>query len=421
MSASSELKLSSKEDPTKLFEITQLLGEGSYGSVMKALDKRDGQFVAVKILDIATDVSDLKKEIQILIDCKSPYIVAYKGTFAATKQTWIVMEYCDAGSVCDLMSICTLTLSEAQVANVLKQSLLGLEYLHSQKKIHRDIKSGNILLNLEGEAKLADFGVSAQLTATMDRRKTMIGTPYWMAPEVLQSQSYDEKADIWSLGITAMEMALGDPPHSEVHPMRAIFLIPNQPAPTLPDDEPWSTDFRSFLALCLDKDPTKRPSCTTLLQHPFIANAPGNEIIAELVEENIDDIEEYRDTEEDSEDDEEESDTGATMVANSTMVGPGDTGGDSYNTMDYSTMVADGMDTVDYSNSNATLNFGQNAVKPRRDSTLPAYMKQFQSADAKAVESTLAKEDFFKNDRPLASNTNSTLKEVNEEDRKSVV
>jgi len=166
------------------------------------------------------------------------------------------------------------------------------------KKIHRDIKSGNILLTHEGDCKLADFGVSAELTTTMAKRKTVIGTPYWMAPEVLQSTAYDGKADIWSLAITAIELAVGEPPHSQVHPMRAIFMIPNSDPPTLPDPSLWSKDFNEFLKVCLNKDPEKRPTAEwLLLNQPFITKSKGKALIAELVDECMKEIDDYREQE----------------------------------------------------------------------------------------------------------------------------
>ena len=187
------------------------------------------------------------------------------------------------------------TLSEQQIAVVMRQSLQGLHYLHSAKKIHRDIKSGNILLNHDGDCKLADFGVSAELATTMSKRKTVIGTPYWMAPEVLQSQEYNGKADIWSLAITAIELAVGEPPHSNVHPMRAIFMIPNSEPPSLPDKQRWSPAFHEFIAACCQKNPEKRPSAQELLQtHPFILQAGSKAVIAQLVDECMPEIEEYR-------------------------------------------------------------------------------------------------------------------------------
>lgn len=289
----------STEDPTETFEILAKLGEGSYGSVFKALDKRDNKIVAIKVLEVENeDSSDLRKEIHFLKDCHSEFIVAYKGSYAKDNHIWIVMEYCGAGSLCDLMAICERTLKEEQIASVMKMSLQGLAYLHSCKKIHRDIKSGNVLLTHAGDCKLADFGVSAQLTSTLNKRKTVIGTPYWMAPEVLQSAEYDGKADIWSLGITAIELAVGEPPLSNVHPMRAIFLIPTSEPPTLPDPDDWSDDFNSFLKACLQKDPARRPSADTLIKtHPFILKAKGKQVVAALVEECMAEIDEYREQE----------------------------------------------------------------------------------------------------------------------------
>lgn len=289
----------SQQDPTELFEILQKLGEGSYGAVFKALDKRDGKIVAIKVLDVENDDRmALEKEINILKECKSEYIVAYKGSFEKNGKLWIVMEYCGAGSLCDLMAICDRRLTEEQIAAVMKMALFGLKYLHENKKIHRDIKSGNLLLTHEGEVKLADFGVSAELTSTMAKRKTVIGTPYWMAPEVLQSQEYDGKADIWSLGITAIELACGEPPHANVHPMRAIFMIPNSEPPTLPEPQKWSKDFHDFVRVCLQKEPSKRPTAEQLLKtHPFILKAKGKKVIQELVDECLPEIDEYREQE----------------------------------------------------------------------------------------------------------------------------
>lgn len=299
MSRSNRIELTSSEDPTQIFEVLSKLGEGSYGSVYKAHDKRDGKIVAVKVLEVENeDTGDLRKEIEILKQCNSPYIVQYKGCFQKDGHIWIVMEYCGAGSICDLMAICEKTLTEDQIAVVVQQSLRGLEYLHINHKIHRDIKSGNILLTTEGDCKLADFGVSAELTNTMSKRKTVIGTPYWMAPEVLQSSDYNGKADIWSLGITAIEMASGEPPHSSVHPMRAIFLIPNSPPPTLPIPSDWSPDFNDFIRLCLQKDPEKRPDAKWFLEnHPFVKNASKKSTISALVDECMPEIDAYRENE----------------------------------------------------------------------------------------------------------------------------
>jgi len=273
----------SKDDPSQIFEVIAKLGEGSYGSVFSARDRRDNSIVAIKVLSVENeDTSELQKEIAILKSCKSDNIVAYKGSFEKDQELWIVMEYC-AASLSDLMTICQITLTEEQIAVVMKQSLNGLSYLHSAKKIHRDIKAGNILLTAQGDCKLADFGVSAELVHTLSKRQTLIGTPYWMAPEVLQQNKYDQKADIWSLAITAIELAEGTPPHSEIHHLRAIFVIPKSDPPTLKDKTKWSKDFNDFLKICLVKDPEKRPDASTLFEHPFVSKSKSRSVIAELV------------------------------------------------------------------------------------------------------------------------------------------
>lgn len=204
----------------------------------------------------------------------------------------IVMEYCGAGSVSDIMRLRKKTLQEDEIATILSDTLKGLEYLHLRRKIHRDIKAGNILLNNEGHAKLADFGVAGQLTVsrsmrgvvgakplsslwycrqdTMAKRNTVIGTPFWMAPEVIQEIGYDCVADIWSLGITALEMAEGKPPYGDIHPMRAIFMIPTKPPPSFREPDQWSPEFIDFVSGCLVKNPEERATATELLQHEFI-------------------------------------------------------------------------------------------------------------------------------------------------------
>jgi len=194
------------------------------------------------------------------------------------------MEYCGAGSVSDIMRLCKVTLSEPQIACICKYALKGLSYLHSLRKIHRDIKAGNLLMNEAGETKLADFGVSGQLTDTMSKRNTVIGTPFWMAPEVIQEIGYGTGADIWSLGITCIEMAEGKPPYHNIHPMRAIFMIPTKPSATLKDQDKYSKAFHDFIAQCLIKDQTKRPSADQLLEHEFIKTAPDTSSLKPLIE-----------------------------------------------------------------------------------------------------------------------------------------
>lgn len=230
------------------------------------------------------------------------------------------MEFCGAGSVSDLMKIRNKTLTEEEIACILKYTLKGLEYLHLRRKIHRDIKAGNILLNAEGHAKLADFGVAGQLTDTMAKRNTVIGTPFWMAPEVIQEIGYDCLADIWSLGITAIEMAEGKPPYADIHPMRAIFMIPTKPPPTFKDDERWSMEFLDFVSKCLVKNPEERATATQLLQHPFIESAKALSVLSSMIQEALNIMEEES-TREENEDENEEADG---QVDSGTIVKVGD-------------------------------------------------------------------------------------------------
>ncbi|UYV60200.1 hypothetical protein LAZ67_1000392 [Cordylochernes scorpioides] len=278
---------------------------GSYGSVYKGLHKESGQVLAIKQVPVDTDLHEIIKEISIMQQCDTPYIVKYYGSFFKNTDLWIVMEYCGGGSVSDLMRIRKKTLVEGEIAAILRDTLRGLEYLHCRRKIHRDIKAGNILLNTEGHAKLADFGVAGQLTVrsssllslitstlgsvqdTMVKRNTVIGTPFWMAPEVIQEIGYDCVADIWSLGITALEMAEGKPPYGDIHPMRvsAIFMIPTKPPPSFRDPNLWSPEFIDFVSRCLVKNPSARATATELLKHEFIREAPPVTVLQQLIAE----------------------------------------------------------------------------------------------------------------------------------------
>ena len=195
------------------------------------------------------------------------------------------MEYCGGGSVSDIMRLRKKTLTEEEISTILKDTLEGLVYLHARRKIHRDIKAGNILLNSEGHGKLADFGVAGQLTDTMAKRNTVIGTPFWMAPEVIQEIGYDCLADIWSLGITALEMAEGKPPYGDIHPMRAIFMIPTKPPPSFRNPDRWTPEFIDFVSRCLVKNPEHRSTASALLQHDFITRAPPVGSLLSIIQE----------------------------------------------------------------------------------------------------------------------------------------
>uniref|UniRef100_A0A8C7ZR62 non-specific serine/threonine protein kinase n=1 Tax=Oryzias sinensis TaxID=183150 RepID=A0A8C7ZR62_9TELE len=271
------------KQPEEVFDVLEKLGEGSYGCVFKANYKETGEIVAIKQVPVESDLQEIIKEISIMQQCNSPHVVRYYGSYFKNSDLWIVMEYCGAGSVSDIIRIRNKTLTEEEIATVVHSTLKGLEYLHFMRKIHRDIKAGNILLNAEGQAKLADFGVAGQLTDTMAKRNTVIGTPFWMAPEVIQEIGYNCVADIWSLGITAIEMAEGKPPYADIHPMRAIFMIPTNPPPTFRNPDLWSENFRDFVSQCLVKNPENRATATQLLQHPFIKSAKPNSVLKSMI------------------------------------------------------------------------------------------------------------------------------------------
>eukprot|EP00074_Homo_sapiens_P101857 XP_016881720.1 mitogen-activated protein kinase kinase kinase kinase 1 isoform X3 [Homo sapiens] len=246
----------------------------------KARDKVSGDLVALKMVKMEPDddVSTLQKEILILKTCRHANIVAYHGSYLWLQKLWICMEFCGAGSLQDIYQV-TGSLSELQISYVCREVLQGLAYLHSQKKIHRDIKGANILINDAGEVRLADFGISAQIGATLARRLSFIGTPYWMAPEVAAvalKGGYNELCDIWSLGITAIELAELQPPLFDVHPLRVLFLMTKsgyQP-PRLKEKGKWSAAFHNFIKVTLTKSPKKRPSATKMLSHQLVSQ-PG--------------------------------------------------------------------------------------------------------------------------------------------------
>ncbi|KAM9321626.1 mitogen-activated protein kinase kinase kinase kinase 4 isoform 2-T2 [Gastrophryne carolinensis] len=296
-----DIDLSSLRDPAGIFELVEVVGNGTYGQVYKGRHVKTGQLAAIKVMDVTEDEEE---EIKLEINMLKKYshhrnIATYYGAFIKKSppghddQLWLVMEFCGAGSITDLVKNTKgNSLKEDWIAYISREILRGLAHLHAHHVIHRDIKGQNVLLTENAEVKLVDFGVSAQLDRTVGRRNTFIGTPYWMAPEVIACDenpdaTYDYRSDLWSCGITAIEMAEGAPPLCDMHPMRALFLIPRNPPPRLKSKK-WSKKFFSFIESCLVKNYMQRPPTEQLLKHPFIRDQPNERQVRIQLKDHID-------------------------------------------------------------------------------------------------------------------------------------
>lgn len=292
-SSSTETKLSDnlpalsfpREDPRDRYDIQVKIGQGAYGIVYRAWDVYIERTVAVKIInldDIGDDIDDINQEIAIMSEISCKNLIKYYASYVVGSFIWIIMEFLEAGSASEIVKELG-PFDEPSAAYILKELLSALEYLHLERKIHRDVKAGNLLVSGDGNIKLADFGVTGQLTQTMDKRKTRVGTPFWMAPEVITESSYDGCADIWSTGITAIELVTGSPPYAnKVHPMQVIFLIPKNPPPVL--EGSFSDEFKDFVSQCLKKEASERPTATQLLEHPFVKNATKPETLIKIAQ-----------------------------------------------------------------------------------------------------------------------------------------
>ncbi|XP_021169048.2 mitogen-activated protein kinase kinase kinase kinase 4 isoform X11 [Fundulus heteroclitus] len=296
-----DIDLASLRDPAGIFELVEVVGNGTYGQVYKGRHVKTGQLAAIKVMDVTEDEEE---EIKLEINMLKKYshhrnIATYYGAFIKKSppghddQLWLVMEFCGAGSITDLVKNTKGNqLKEDWIAYISREILRGLAHLHAHHVIHRDIKGQNVLLTENAEVKLVDFGVSAQLDRTVGRRNTFIGTPYWMAPEVIACDenpdaTYDYRSDLWSCGITAIEMAEGAPPLCDMHPMRALFLIPRNPPPRLKSKK-WSKKFFSFIESCLVKNYTQRPPTEQLLKHQFIREQPNERQVRIQLKDHID-------------------------------------------------------------------------------------------------------------------------------------
>lgn len=278
--------LISLDDPKKLYVNSVKIGEGGAGEVFSATHTRTKEKVAIKKMKLkAQNLKTIINEIGMMKGCKHENIVQYIDSYLVADELWVVMEYMGGGCLTEVLDqYRELQLTEEHMASICNEVLKGLQYIHHFHRIHRDIKSDNILLGVNGRVKLADFGYAAQLTQARKMRNSVVGTPYWMAPELIRGNHYSQKVDIWSLGIMTREMAEGEPPYLEFPPLRALFLLTTQGVPPIRDPHKYSKEYHDFVGLCLEKDPERRPEAAELLKHPFLKKASSGDDIYTVVE-----------------------------------------------------------------------------------------------------------------------------------------